>query len=135
MRLLLDQGLPRTTVAAFQANAFQNDAFQVSDPTLHAEHVGDIGLATSDDKTILTYARERGMVVVTLDADFHSQLALSGAGGLSVIRIRIEGLKSTELANLLVRVLAQCKASLVSGAMVTVTETSVRVRNLPLVRT
>ena len=97
MRLLLDQGLPRTTAAAFQAGAFQNHAFQVSDPSLSAEHVGDIGLATADDKTILAYALDRGRVVVTLDADFHTQLALSGARGPSVIRIRIEGLNSTEL--------------------------------------
>ena len=134
MRLLLDQGLPRTTAAAFQADAFQKDAFQVSDPSLSAEHVGDIGLATADDKTILAYALNRGMVLVTLDADFHAHLALSGARGPSVIRIRIEGLNSTELARLLTRVIRRCKDRLDSGAMVTVTETGVRIRNLPLVR-
>jgi predicted nuclease of predicted toxin-antitoxin system len=133
MRLLLDQGLPRTTAAAFQADSFQKDAFQVSDPSLSAEHVGEIGLASADDKTILAYALDRGMVVVTLDADFHTQLVLSGARGPSVIRIRIEGLNSTELSRLLTRVIQQCKDKLDSGAMVTVTETGVRVRKLPLV--
>jgi predicted nuclease of predicted toxin-antitoxin system len=133
--LLLDQGLPRTAAAAFHADAFQNDAFQVSDPSLNTEHVGDIGLATADDKTILAYALNRGMGVVTLDADFHTQWALSGARGPSVIRIRIEGLNPRERASLLARVLEQCKNSLEAGTMVTVTDASVRVRSLPLVRT
>ena len=72
--------------------------------------------------------------MVTLDADFHALLALSGAGGPSVIRVRIEGLKAPQLADLLVRVLEQCADDLKSGAMVTVTESSVRIRLLPLVR-
>ena len=49
MRLLLDQGLPRTVAGAFQANSFQKDAFQVSDPSVLAEHVGDIGLAENQN--------------------------------------------------------------------------------------
>jgi predicted nuclease of predicted toxin-antitoxin system len=61
-------------------------------------------------------------------------LALSGAAGPSVIRIRIEGLKAKELADVLVRVLEQCRQELKSGAMITVTESSIRTRHLPLVR-
>ncbi|HEV2233965.1 MAG TPA: DUF5615 family PIN-like protein, partial [Terriglobia bacterium] len=72
--------------------------------------------------------------VVTLDADFHAELALSGAKGPSVIRIRIEGLKAKQLADLLVRVLDRCDDELKAGAMVTVTESSIRIRHLPLVR-
>jgi predicted nuclease of predicted toxin-antitoxin system len=51
-----------------------------------------------------------------------------------VIRIRIEGLKAEQLAHLLIRVLEQCGDDLKSGGMVTVTESSVRVRWLPLAR-
>lgn len=79
-------------------------------------------------------ALEHGQIVVTLDADFHAHLALSGAAGPSVIRLRIEGLKAPQLADLLVQVLKQCGDDLKSGAMLTVTESSVRVRRLPLVR-
>jgi predicted nuclease of predicted toxin-antitoxin system len=69
-----------------------------------------------------------------VDADFHAQLALSGAAGSFVIRIRIEGLKAKELADLLVRVLEQCRADLKSGSMVTVAESNICIRHLPLVR-
>ncbi len=61
-------------------------------------------------------------------------LALSGAAGPSVIRIRIEALKASELAELLMRVVEQCKDDLSSGAMVAATESGVRLRHLPLIR-
>lgn len=118
--LLLDQGLPRTTV------------LRLRELGLEAEHVGDRSLSTADDRTILDHARQRGQIVVTLDADFHAHLALSGAAGPSVIRIRVEGLKAERLATLLRNVLEQCGDDLRSGAMVTVTESGVRVRRLPL---
>ncbi len=120
--LLVDQGLPRTTT------------LHLRNLGLKAEHVGDVGFAGADDRTILARARDHDQIVVTLDADFHAQLALSGAAGPSVIRIRIEGLKAEQLADLLVRVLEQAGDDLKSGAMVTVTESSVRIRHLPLVR-
>jgi len=120
MILLLDQGLPRSTT------------IHLSELGLDAKHVGDVGLATADDRTILDLARRRGQIVVTLDADFHAQLALSGAPAPSVIRIRIEGLKAEQLAMLLRGVLEQCGDDLKSGAMVTVTESGIRIRRLPL---
>ena len=116
MILLLDQGLPRTTV------------LRLRELGLDAEHAGDVGLATADDRTILDRARRWGQVVVTLDADFHAQLALSSAAAPSVIRIRIEGLKAERLATLLRAVLERCGDDLKSGAMVTVTESGVRVQ-------
>jgi len=72
------------------------------------------------------------MVVVTLDADFHALLVLSGATGPSVIRIRIEGLRAENLSHLLVNVLQVCSDHLLRGAMVSVTENGVRVRQLPV---
>jgi len=97
-------------------------------------HVGDIGLAAADDTTILEFARGQGRTVVTLDADFHAQLALSGAQGPSVIRIRIEGLKAEALARLIIRVTEQCRVDLKRGALVSVTEGGIRLRHLPLIR-
>jgi predicted nuclease of predicted toxin-antitoxin system len=120
--LLLDQGLPRSTTNCLRVVG------------LEADHAGDVGLATAPDSAILARARDHAQIVVTLDADFHAQLALSGAAGPSVIRIRIEGLKAQQLADLLVRVLEQCGEDLKTGAMVTVTESSVRIRRLPLIR-
>lgn len=72
------------------------------------------------------------MVVVTLDADFHALLALSGAVAPSVIRIRIEGLRAERLARLLVGILQVCSDDLMKGAMVSVMESGIRIRHLPV---
>lgn len=120
--LLLDQGLPRSTVHFLRQFGIE------------ARHTGDIGLSSADDAAILQCARADGGIVVTLDADFHAQLALSGAANPSVIRIRIEGLKGEQLARLLVRILADCREDLSGGALLTVTEAGVRLRRLPIVR-
>lgn len=121
MTLLLDQGLPRSTV------------LHLYNAGVEATHVGDRGLATASDAKILDVARHERTVVVTLDADFHTLLALSGAKEPSVIRIRIEGLRAEGFASLLVDVLKICANDLMKGAAVSVTESGVRVRHLPLI--
>jgi predicted nuclease of predicted toxin-antitoxin system len=122
MKLLLDQGLPRSTVLPLRASG------------IDAVHVGERALATAPDSVILDIARREQRIVVTLDADFHALLALSGAAGPSVIRIRIEGLRAEPIAAVLVDVLELCKNDLSHGAMVSVTENDVRVRRLPLLQ-
>ena len=122
MKLLLDQGLPRSTV------------LHLSKAGIEAVHVGEAGYATASDAKILDFARQNGNIVVTLDADFHALLALSGVTGPSVIRVRIESLRGEELASLLVTVLKVCKDDLNKGAMVSVTENGIRIRQLPLLR-
>jgi predicted nuclease of predicted toxin-antitoxin system len=71
-------------------------------------------------------------VIVTLDADFHALLALSGATSPSVIRIRIEGLQDEALAALVRRVIAQTVDALARGTAITVTLHAIRLRALPM---
>ena len=120
MKLLLDQGLPRSAAALLTAAG------------VDAVHVGDLGLSTAEDATILQVGLEADRTVVTLDADFHALLAMSGAIAPSVIRIRIEGLRGEALTELLLTVIAQCTADLEHGAAVTVQSGRIRIRHLPL---
>ena len=103
MKLLLDQGLPRSTAVLLR---------QAGLDTLH---VGEIGYAAAEDETILERGRDDERVVVTLDADFHTLLALSGATLPSVIRLRIEGLRGEAAAALLQAVVAQFDEDLEQG--------------------
>jgi predicted nuclease of predicted toxin-antitoxin system len=80
-------------------------------------------------------ARAEARICVTLDADFHTLLAISGERGPSVIRIRKEDLDATALTALLQGIWPGIEDALNGGAMVTVTDRSVRVRRLPIVRT
>jgi predicted nuclease of predicted toxin-antitoxin system len=121
-RILLDQGLPRSAAALLRQAGWD------------VIHVSEIGMSRADDADILQRARAESRVCVTLDADFHSLLATSGERSPSTIRIRKVGLDATALAVLLQGVWAKIADALNSGALVTVTERSVRVRRLPIMR-
>ena len=120
MKLLLDQGLPQST------------ARLLCETGIETVHVSEIGYSRAEDAIILERGRQEDRVVVTLDADFHALLALSGATSPSVIRIRVEGLKGENAANLIRTVLMQCEEDLKQGAVVTVERRRIRVRRLPL---
>ena len=120
MRLLLDQGLPRSAAELLR---------QTGHDVIHA---GECGLASASDEEILAVARREEPVVATLDADFHALLALSKASRPSVIRIRILKLRGQPLAELVERVWRTCEADLLKGALVAVTEQHIRVHQLPV---
>ncbi|MGL6345266.1 MAG: DUF5615 family PIN-like protein [Waterburya sp.] len=120
MKLLLDQGLPRSASILLNARG------------INTIHVGEIGLWAADDADILQRAREDNRIVVTLDADFHSILACNNAHSPSVIRIRIERLRALALTKILLDVIDQCQEDLKKGAAVTVEIGRIRIRRLPL---
>ena len=97
-----------------------------------ALHVGDFGMFTATDSEILVYGQSDLRTIVTLDADFHALLALSGATSPSVIRIRIEGLRAKELVALVLLIVLQSRADLEAGAVVTAQSGRIRTRCLPL---
>jgi predicted nuclease of predicted toxin-antitoxin system len=72
-------------------------------------------------------------VVVTLDADFHTLLALNEAASPSVIRVRIERLRAQALTDLLGMVIAECEEDLEQGAAIAVEPSRIRIRRLPLI--
>jgi predicted nuclease of predicted toxin-antitoxin system len=97
-------------------------------------HVSEIGMSRTDDADILRRARAESRVCVTLDADFHSLLATSGKRSPSVIRVRKKGLDAAAFTALLQGIWPRIEDALDSGALVTVTERSIRVRRLPVAR-
>jgi len=86
--------------------------------------------ATDDE--VLAWALERNAVVVTLDADFHAILAVSGARGPSVIRLRMQGLRAQEVLGLLPNVLVRFAADLMRGCLITVKERKTTCHKLPV---
>lgn len=85
IKMLLDEGLPRTA-----ANLLRERGWDV-------QHVSERGISTAEDAAIIAIARQEQRMVVTLDADFHALVAVSGATGPSVLRIRMEGQKADQL--------------------------------------
>lgn len=121
MKLLLDQGTPRSAAALLR---------QAGHDTVHT---GEIGMAESTDADILKRALSENRVVVTLDADFHALLALSEAIQPSVVRLRVEGLRAEQFCETLQNVIRLATDDLEKGAMISVREDQIRVRRLPVV--
>ena len=119
-RILLDQCIPRSA-----ATILRNGGWD-------AVHTGEIGLCRATDAYLLEYARNENRTIVTLDADFHAILAVESLSKPSVIRIRLEGLKGREMATLLQKIWSKIQPEVDAGAMVTVTEKSIRIKSLPI---
>jgi predicted nuclease of predicted toxin-antitoxin system len=95
-------------------------------------HVGEIGLWKAADDEILAWALGNNAIVVTLDADFHTILAVSGASGPSVIRLRMQGLGAQEVVDLVRRVLVRFDADLKRGSLITLKTRKITCHKLPV---
>ena len=120
IRALLDQGLPRSSTAVLRKAGWD------------VMHVGDLGMATATDAAILAFAVSKKRWIVTLDADFHRLLAISGASVPTVIRIREEGLTAEPLVKLILAAVDRSRAALDAGAVASVTAGKARLRALPI---
>lgn len=122
LKLLLDQGLPRSAAALLR------------DSGMDAVHVAELGMSRALDEEILALGHKDGRVVITLDADFHALLAHSGSVSPSVLRLRVERLGGPEIASLIRTILDACSTDLAAGAVVTADTVRLRLRRLPLIR-
>jgi predicted nuclease of predicted toxin-antitoxin system len=94
-------------------------------------NVGEIGMPNAADDEILGWS-STGAIVVTLYADFHAILAVSGASGPSVIRLRIQGLRAPELTTLIEKLVAEFQTDLQRGCLITVKPHKTTCHRLPI---
>ena len=120
MKLLLDQGLPRSTAVLLRSAGWD------------VEHVSERNMSAASDTEILAVAKQEQKIVITLDADFHALLAVSSATGPSVVRIRIEGMNGASLAAMFTATWPKVGDALQAGAMVTINERGIRIKHLPI---
>jgi predicted nuclease of predicted toxin-antitoxin system len=66
-------------------------------------------MSKASDEEILRFSLQQNALAITLDVDFHAILAVSGAGGLSVIRVRRQGLDAAEIVELIEKALAELR--------------------------
>lgn len=119
-KILLDQGIPYSTTHLMKEAGWE------------VTHVSDIQMDRATDEAILVYARDNDYICVTLDADFHTLLAINRYTQPSVIRIRQEGLNGAMLTQLLHDIWPKVEKVVKNGAMITVTEKTLRIRRLPV---
>lgn len=121
-RLLLDQGVPRDAAATLRAAG------------LDCTHVGELGMSTAEDRAIVELARKQDAVIVTLDADFHAELAVSGAAKPSVVRLRMQGLSAAEVTRIVLEIFKDHAQALAVGCLITVKRAKVTSHKLPIGR-
>lgn len=120
MKILLDEGLPRRAAALLRARG------------VDAVHLTEVAAASTADRMILEMARSEDRIVATLDADFHTILAVDQAPTPSVIRIRREGLSAEDVRDLLIHLLHDHKEALDVGVALSVRAHLVGIHRLPL---
>ena len=89
-------------------------------------------MSKAADDEILAFSLGRNAVVVTLDADFHAILAVSGAEGPSVIRMRLQGLGAPEVVEMVRKVVASFETELKRGSLITVKALKITCHRLPI---
>ncbi len=120
MRILIDMNLSPDWVTRFASHQIES------------VHWSAIGRPNATDTEIMGFARDNDYVVFTHDLDFGAILSATQARGPSVIQIRTQDVLSIKLTAIVFSVLTDHKASISSGALVTIDETRARVRILPL---
>jgi predicted nuclease of predicted toxin-antitoxin system len=120
MRLLLDQGAPRDT------------SLRLRDAGFECPHVGEIGMSRATDTEILAWAVSQNAIVVTLDADFRTILAVSGAASPFVVRLCVQGLNAGGIADVVEEVLKDFAGTLTQGTLVTVKTHKITCPQLPV---
>jgi predicted nuclease of predicted toxin-antitoxin system len=88
--------------------------------------------ADAADEEIIRHAFDHGRVIVTQDLDFSALVALSGANRPSVPSPRLSSSRAEHVNEVLQRVLPDVEAPLHAGAIVSVEDERVRIRDLPI---
>jgi len=120
MRVILDQGVPRNAAGLLRELGY------------NCTHAGEANMSRAADYEILAWAVGENATVVTLDADFHTILAVTGATAPSVVRLRMQGLSAPALAEVVRNVLSRFQAELERGSMVTVKTNKITSHKLPI---
>lgn len=120
MKFLADMGISMHTVAWLRQQG--NDTV----------HLREEGLQRLSDEEILVKAHTEGRILLTMDLGFGYLLAASGGRLPSVILFRLSDERSEVVNERLGKVLAQCGSSIEAGSIISVSETAVRVRRLPI---
>lgn len=119
MKILIDMTLSPDWVRAFQAQGWE------------AVHWSQVGAPGAPDHVIMEWARKHGHLVFTHDLDFDALLAATHADGPSVIQVRSQDVMPSSIGDIVLQTLRQYEKQIESGVLISLDESSSRVRLLP----
>lgn len=94
--------------------------------------VGEILTASAPDRAIVVEAIRDERVILTQDLDFSGLIAVSGRSKPSVISLRLSSSRVEAVNRRLEQVLPVIGEALLEGALVTVEDSFVRTRRIPI---
>ena len=97
-----------------------------------ASHLMDEGLCGLPDQRVLSKAREEARILLTHDLDFSNLIAASGWSLPSVIIFRLRDMRPVNVNRALEGAIARHAEQLEEGAILSVVETRIRIRMLPV---
>lgn len=122
MKCLADMGISPRSVAFLRNSG------------VDAVHVHELGLDRLPDARIVEKARSGGYVLLTHDLDFGELLALSGADLPRVVIFQLQSMRPSNVNRYLQILMAEHEAALNEGAILSVSDSHIRVRRLPIER-
>lgn len=120
LRFIADIHISPLTVAALQQQGY--DVLLVT----------EVLPATATDAEILELARAENRIVLTQDLDFSALVALGGYVQPSLVTLRLSSAQPDIVSQRLLKVLPQLKQVLIEGSVITIEDTAVRFRKLPI---
>jgi predicted nuclease of predicted toxin-antitoxin system len=120
IRLLADMNISPKTVEAMRKRGW--DILRVS----------NFLPANASDQQILQFARQENRILITQDLDFSALLALAGENQPSLVTLRLSISDPETITKKLLDILPRLKDELQAGCVVTIQDTTVRFRRLPI---
>ena len=120
MKFLADMGISPLTVDFLNQQGYD------------AKHLSSEGLHQMLDAAILEKARQEGRILLTADLDFGYLMAVSRSQLPSIILFRLQDMRPVSVNTHLAEVLQRFESDLVTGSFITVTQSRIRVRQLPI---
>jgi len=120
MKFIADMGISPKVIHLLQSLGYQ------------AVHLQIQGLHRLKDIEILEKARKEGSIILTHDLDFGDLLTASNFGLPSVVIFRLRNMRPDNVNKYLEKIITEYAELLQKGAIITVSEGRLRVRNLPL---
>ncbi|MEO6978752.1 MAG: DUF5615 family PIN-like protein, partial [Mucilaginibacter sp.] len=98
----------------------------------NAIHISENNLHKLSDNLIIEKATTENRVILTADMDFGQLLALDSYGKVSIVQFRVSNFKSDYLISKLELVFEQFKGQLTDTFIITVEDSRIRFRLLPI---
>ena len=120
MKFLADMGISPKTVDFLIALGFESI------------HLSALKLNKMLDSEILNKAKNEGSILLTHDLDFSELVAASKAKLPSVIIFRLRNMQPNNVNSTLKKIVTNHSSALKQGAIISVTDSQIRVRQLPI---